>query len=405
LRVANLGWGGDFLGFSASMTAESSPSLHSKDHPFPARLTERRRLSKPGSEKDTQHFVVDITGSGLHYKCGDSLGVFPSNDPALVDEVLQLLACDGGEPVTLPKETAPRPLREALLHRLALAAPTKKNLQAFHDLTPEADEKARLHNLIQNTKPEELHAYLEQREFIDLLVEYPGAKFSAQALVEQLRKLQPRLYSIASSPVLHPHEVHLTVAIVRYQTNSRARHGVASSHLADRAPLHAPVVPVFVSHSHFGLPEDHARDIIMVGPGTGIAPFRAFTQERIAKNAPGRSWVFFGDQRRAFDYLYEDEWENWRAAGKLARLDLAFSRDQAHKIYVQDRMQENAAELWVWLKNGAVFYVCGDAKRMAKDVDLALHDIIARQGGLDPAQAAEYVKLMKKEKRYQRDVY
>jgi sulfite reductase (NADPH) flavoprotein alpha-component len=387
------------------MTAEFSPSAFSKDHPFPARLTERRRLSKPGSEKDTQHFVVDIAGSGLHYKCGDSLGVFPSNDPALVDEVLQLLACEGGEVVLLPKETAPIPLREALLRRLALAAPTKKNLLAFHDLTAEADEKARLHNLIQNTKPEELHAYLEQREFIDLLIEYPGAKFSPQALVDQLRKLQPRLYSIASSPVLHPHEVHLTVAIVRYQTNNRARHGVATTYLADRAPLHAPAVPVFVSHSHFGLPEEHARDIIMVGPGTGIAPFRAFTQERIAKNAPGRSWVFFGDQRRAFDYLYEEEWENWRAAGKLARLDLAFSRDQAHKIYVQDRMQENAAELWAWIKNGAIFYVCGDAKRMAKDVDLALHDIIAKQGGLEPAQAAEYVKLMKKEKRYQRDVY
>jgi sulfite reductase (NADPH) flavoprotein alpha-component len=259
--------------------------------------------------------------------------------------------------------------------------------------------------LIQNTKPEELHAYLDQREFVDLLIEYPGAKFSPQAWVDQLRKLQPRLYSIASSPVLHPHEIHLTVAIVRYQTNNRARAGVATTYLADRAPLHAPAVPVFISHSHFGLPEDPARDIIMVGPGTGIAPFRAFTQERIAQNAPGRSWVFFGDQRRAFDYLYEEEWEGWRAAGKLARLDLAFSRDQAHKIYVQDRMQENAAELWAWIKNGAIFYVCGDAKRMAKDVDLALHDIIARQGGLEPAQAAEYVKLMKKEKRYQRDVY
>jgi sulfite reductase (NADPH) flavoprotein alpha-component len=162
---------------------------------------------------------------------------------------------------------------------------------------------------------------------------------------------------------------------------------------------------VFVSHSHFGLPEDPARDIIMVGPGTGIAPFRAFAQERLAQKTPGRMWVFFGEQRRAFDYLYEEEWEAWRAAGGLARLDLAFSRDQAHKIYVQDRMQENAAELWAWLQGGAAFYVCGDAKRMAKDVDLALHDIIAREGGMVAAQAAEYVKQMKKEKRYQRDVY
>jgi sulfite reductase (NADPH) flavoprotein alpha-component len=205
--------------------------------------------------------------------------------------------------------------------------------------------------------------------------------------------------------VVYPHEVHLTVAVVRYETNGRKRSGVTSTFLSDRARANEPVVPVFVSHSHFGLPEDHARDIIMVGPGTGIAPFRAFAQERVARSSPGRMWVFFGDQRRAFDYLYEEEWEAWRAAGKLARLDLAFSRDQKNKIYVQDRMQENATELWAWLKNGAIFYVCGDAKRMAKDVDLALHDIIAIQGAMEHDQAAEYIKQMKKDKRYQRDVY
>jgi sulfite reductase (NADPH) flavoprotein alpha-component len=259
--------------------------------------------------------------------------------------------------------------------------------------------------LLVNSRPEELLAYLEQREFIDLIEEYPSARFTPQAFIDQLRKLQPRLYSIASSPLLHPHEIHLTVAVVRYQTNGRSRIGVCSTFLSDRTPMHEPVLPVFVSHSHFGLPEDDARDIIMVGPGTGIAPFRSFVQERLARGATGRSWVFFGDQRRAFDYLYEEEWEAWRAGGKLARLDLAFSRDQAHKVYVQDRMQENAAELWAWLKAGAAFYVCGDAKRMAKDVDLALHDIIATHGGMDAAAAADYVKLMKKEKRYQRDVY
>ncbi len=387
------------------MTAEHSTHGYSKDRPFHARLTERRRLSKPGSEKDTQHFVVDISGSGLTYKCGDSLGVFPTNDPSLVDAVLQALRLTGDEPVLPPKDTQPLPLREALLHRFSLSQPTKKVLQAFHDLTADTGEKSHLHNLLIATKPEELLAYLDQREFIDLLVEYPGAKFTAQAFVDQLRKLQPRLYSIASSPAQHPQEIHLTVAVVRYQTNGRQRLGVASTFLADRAAQHQPMVPVFVSHSHFGLPEDHAKDIIMVGPGTGIAPFRSFVQERLAHKAPGRMWVFFGDQRRAFDYLYEDEWESWRTQGKLARLDLAFSRDQAHKVYVQDRMQESAAELWQWLQNGASFYVCGDAKRMAKDVDLALHDIIARQGGMDTAQAADYVKLMKKEKRYQRDVY
>ncbi|HVU37969.1 MAG TPA: sulfite reductase subunit alpha, partial [Opitutales bacterium] len=359
------------------MTADASSPGYSKDRPFLARLTERRRLSKPGSGKDTQHFVVDISGSGLTYKCGDSLGVFPTNDPAHVDAVLQALQLRGDEPVLPPKDVQPLPLREALLQRFSLAQPTKKVLQTFHDLTAAEDEKARLHNLLNATKPEELHAYLEQREFLDLLEEYPGARFTAQSFVDQLRKLQPRLYSIASSPACHPQEIHLTVAVVRYETNNRPRIGVASTYLADRAPLHQPAVPVFVSHSHFGLPEDHSRDIIMVGPGTGIAPFRAFVQERLARNASGRMWVFFGDQRRAFDYLYEEEWETWHAGGRLARLDLAFSRDQAHKIYVQDRMQEHAAELWAWLQGGAAFYVCGDAKRMAKDVDLALHDIIA----------------------------
>ena len=387
------------------MTADPSSPGFSKDHPFLARLTERRRLSKPGSEKDTQHFVVDISGSGLTYKCGDSLGVFPTNDPAAVDAVLQALKLTGSEPVLPPKDTQPIALREALLHRFSLSQPTKKVLQMLHDLTDAPDEKAHLHNLLTATKPEELHAYLDQREFIDLLVEYPGAKFTAQLFVDQLRKLQPRLYSIASSPAQHPHEIHLTVAVVRYQTNNRPRIGVASTYLSDRAALNQPTVPVFVSHSHFGLPEDHARDIIMVGPGTGIAPFRAFVQERVKHQAPGRMWVFFGDQRRAFDYLYEEEWEAWRADGKLTRLDLAFSRDQAQKIYVQDRMQESAAELWSWLQAGAAFYVCGDAKRMAKDVDLALHDIIATHGQMDAPKAAEYVKLMKKEKRYQRDVY
>jgi len=386
------------------MTAEHSPSAYSKDNPFPAKLTERRRLSKPGSEKDTQHFVVDIAGSGLTYKCGDSLGVYPTNDPGLVDEVLQAMAFRGDELVTL-KSLETVPLREALLKRVSLAAPTKKTLQILHAYATAVDEQARLHNLLQNTQPEELAKYLEEREFLDIFLEYPSARFSPNAFLDLFRKLQPRLYSIASSPVLHPHEIHLTVAVVRYKTNNRQRLGVASTFLADRAAAHTPVVPVFVSHSHFGLPEDHARDIIMVGPGTGIAPFRAFTQERIAKQSPGRSWVFFGDQRRAFDYLYEEEWELWHREGKLAKLDLAFSRDQAHKVYVQDRMQEKAAELWAWIKGGAIFYVCGDAKRMAKDVDLALHDIIAHQGGMDKTAAADYVKAMKKEKRYQRDVY
>jgi sulfite reductase (NADPH) flavoprotein alpha-component len=270
--------------------------------------------------------------------------------------------------------------------------------------TAEAD-KAKLAALLAPEAKDRLAGYLEDREFVDLLAEFPSAKLTPQELVDHLRKLMPRLYSIASSPKLFPAEVHLTVAVVRYESNQRSRVGVATTFLADRAALRQTPVPVFVADSHFGVPADGATDIIMVGPGTGVAPFRAFLQERVATKAAGRNWLFFGDQHRATDYLYEEDWETWQAAGALARVDLAFSRDQSTKVYVQDRMRENAAELWAWLKTGAHFYVCGDAKRMAKDVDVALHDVIAQQGGLDAAAAADYVKQMKKDRRYQRDVY
>jgi sulfite reductase (NADPH) flavoprotein alpha-component len=217
--------------------------------------------------------------------------------------------------------------------------------------------------------------------------------------------LMPRLYSIASSPKVYPQEIHLTVAIVRYETNHRERVGVCTTFMSDRTTVNATPVPVFVSSSHFGPPEDGSIDCIMVGPGTGIAPFRAFVQDRVADGASGRNWVFFGDQKKGTDYLYEEEWTDYLAKGQVQRLDLAWSRDQLTKIYVQDRMRENASELWAWLKAGAHFYVCGDAKRMAKDVDAVLHEIIAEEGGMDSAAATDYIKQLKKDKRYQRDVY
>jgi sulfite reductase (NADPH) flavoprotein alpha-component len=215
----------------------------------------------------------------------------------------------------------------------------------------------------------------------------------------------PRLYSIASSARVFPNEIHLTVAVVRYHMTGRDRVGVCSTFLADRVHVNSTPVPVFVSDSHFGPPADGSKDAIMVGPGTGIAPFRAFVQDRIASGATGRNWVFFGDQKHATDFLYEEEWNDYVAKGAVARLDLAWSRDQLTKVYVQDKMRESGAELWAWLKNGGYFFVCGDAKRMAKDVDTALHDIIAQHGAMTPEQAVEYVKQMKKDKRYQRDVY
>lgn len=389
------------------MSTSDQPSAYTKDNPFPAKLIENRQLNKPGSAKETRHFVVSLAGSGLHYKAGDSLGIFPSNAPAAVEEIIGHLGATGQELVSpaMLKLPAPIPLREALTTRLTLASPTRKIVETLAAKATQDADKAKLTGLLAPESKDMLAAFLDEREYVDLLVEFPSAKLTAQEFADHLRKLMPRLYSIASSPKLFPQEIHLTVAVVRYATNQRERIGVCSTFLADRALIGATPTPVFVSHSHFGPPEDGAKDCIMIGPGTGIAPFRAFLQDRVAAGATGRNWVFFGDQKRGTDFLYEDEWSDYLAKGQLARFDTAFSRDQILKVYVQDRMRENAAELWQWLQTGAYFYVCGDAKRMAKDVDQALQDIIADKGGMTPAAAIEFVKQLKKDKRYQRDVY
>jgi len=378
---------------------------HDKTNPFPARLVDRRRLTAPGGQKETLHFSVSLKGSGLTYTCGDSLGVFPANNPASVDALLKAARLTGEESVLIPKDTAPLSLREALTRRLALNGPTYKFVQLLESRATDPAQKAALAARIAEADPEAKKAWLADREFTDLLEEFPSAPVTAQELAENLRRLMPRLYSISSSPARYPEEIHLTVAVVRYETNGRKREGVCSTYLADRARMEQPDLPVFVANSHFGLPADDNVPVIMVGPGTGVAPFRSFVMDRATRGAKGRNWLFFGDQRRSSDFLYEQEWSEWLKSGALTRLDLAFSRDQAQKVYVQDRMRESAAELWKWLQEGAYFYVCGDAKRMAKDVDLALHEIIAQQGGMSPEAAADYVKALKKADRYQRDVY
>jgi sulfite reductase (NADPH) flavoprotein alpha-component len=378
---------------------------YTKDHPFPALVAENRLLTGPGSEKETRHFVVDLTGSGLAYEAGDSLGIHPSNRPADVAEVIARIGATGGEPVILPRAAGAISLRDALDDKLSLSGPTRKIVEALAARATSPDEKQRLSVLLAPESKEALLAYLHEREFGDLLAEFPSARLGPQELVDQMRRLMPRLYSIASSPKVDPHQIHLTVAVVRYRTHGRERGGVCTTFLADRVKAGTDRVPVFVASSHFRPPEDGSRDAIMVGPGTGIAPFRAFVQERAAVGAKGRNWVVFGEQHRATDFLYEEEWAEHLSRGRLTRLDTAFSRDQATKVYVQDRLRENAAEVWSWISNGAGFYVCGDAKRMAKDVDAALHEIVAGQGGLTPAQAADYVNQMKKSRRYQKDVY
>lgn len=386
------------------MTTPTPASTYNKNNPFLATITENRLLNKPGSAKETRHFVINIAGSGLDYSPGYSLGVFPSNPESLVNELLEAANLDGSSIVKT--KTGEATLRSLLTHDLTLNRVGKKFVKAVAEKLPEGAARAELNAIVEDA--EKLEAFIFDRDCVDVLLQYPGATFTAQELVDSLSRSVPRLYSIASSPAKHPGEVHLTVAIVRYTSHQRAKKGFCSGYLADDAPLHRAEVPVFMApNKHFHLPPDGATDIIMVGPGTGIAPFRAFLEQREINGDRGRNWLFFGDQHRATDFLYEEEFVAWQKSGLLTRLDTAFSRDQAHKIYVQDRMREAGAEIWRWLQNGAYFYVCGDAKRMAKDVHQALIDIVREHGGLDEAAASEYVNttLMKTERRYLRDVY
>jgi sulfite reductase (NADPH) flavoprotein alpha-component len=381
--------------------AEEKEAGYSRKNPFSARLVVNRKLTGEGSEKDTRHFEISLKGSGLTYEAGDALGIMPTNSPELVDEILKALQFDGEEEVSAP-EGDKMPIRLALLREYQVRAPHREflNAMAEHDA---ADQY--LKELINSDVRTELDKFLWGREIIDFLLESPGMKFSAEEFVSLLQKLQPRLYSIASSLKAHPEEVHLTVDTVRYEIHGRKRKGVCSNFLAERAGKETPVLVFIQVSKHFRVPEDGDKPIIMVGPGTGIAPFRAFLEERKASGAKGGNWLFFGAQKSSCDFFYKEELETYQRDGVLTRLDTAFSRDQNHKIYVQTRMMENAKELWSWLEWGAHFYVCGDASRMAKDVDKALHEIVKIAGGRSEEAAGEYIQNLKSDKRYQRDVY
>ena len=283
--------------------------------------------------------------------------------------------------------------------------PSKKVLELFLERAEDANEKAQLTQLLDPEQAQELKAYVLTRDWVDLLEEFPSVRLAAQEVVDNLKRLLPRLYSIASSPTLCPDEIHLTVAMVEDDLHGRKRQGVASWFLADRVNLEDAKVPVFVAKSPFGLPKDDGVDAIMIGPGTGVAPFRSFLQERMARKAAGRNWLFFGEQRREFDYFYAQDWEYFQQEGLLTRLELAFSRDQEDKVYVQHKMLECAQELWGWIDSGAHIYICGDSKHMAVDVEKALCQIFIEQGGMDEAQAVQFLKDLRKEKRYQKDVY
>ena len=379
---------------------------YSRKRPFWAKLTRHERLTKPGSGKDTRHLVLELEGSGFTYTPGDSLGAYGSNAPAVVDELIRLLGLDPEWPLT-DSEGDITTLRNTLLRDYTVNRANRKIINGLAERLPQGAQRDQLMDILGNT--DRVREYIETRDYIDVLREFDQAKFeTAEALLAQLTPAAPRLYSIASALEAHPGEAHLCVTVVRYTSHGRPKKGFASGFLADHADLFVQAVPVYVQESRsFRLPHDLARDIIMVGPGTGIAPFRAFIEHRALAGATGRNWLFFGEQHRATDFLYEEELLSWKAKGVLNRLDLAFSRDQPEKIYVQHRMLEQAKELWKWIVNGAYFYVCGDAHNMAKGVHDALIRIAAEQGGLSPEAAAEFVNvtLMRTDKRYLRDVY
>lgn len=356
-------------------------------------------LNGEGSAKDTRHVVFDLAGSGLAYEVGDAFGVFVAVSPELVAWTLAELGADPEMPVE--RGAWRGTLRDALTERFDIARPGDSVVELLIQHAQDTNERSKLKALLDGATD----AVPADPDLLDLLRAFPSARPPLDVLLGSLEDLQPRLYSIASSPRAHPGEAHLTVGVVRYARNGREREGVASTHLAARLAPGAKL-KAFVQPAHgFRLPADASRPVIMVGPGTGIAPFRAFLEERKATAATGPNWLFFGDQHARCDFLYRAEIEAWRADGTLARLDLAFSRDGAGKVYVQDRMRDAGAEIWAWLREGAHIYVCGDASRMARDVDAALQAIVAEHGGMDAAAAKAYVRTLAADRRYQRDVY
>ena len=377
----------------------AAPVKYSRKNPYPSELTERVILNGEGSAKETIHLEFNLEGSGLEYETGDALAVVPHNAEDVVNAIIETTKLVADAPVRIKEQEYT--LKEALTSQFDVTAISLPVLKRYNEIANDT----KLAAMLDPAKKTDLQAYLDGREIIDILNDFPAKEITANALVGIMRKLPPRLYSIASSPKAHPGEVHLTVGVVRYDTHGRQRKGVCSTYLSDRIALGDKADVFVTANKHFKIPADNDAPMIMVGPGTGIAPFRAFVEERKAVGAKGQNWLFFGDQHYLTDFLYQTEWQDYLADGVLTKLDVAFSRDQEEKVYVQDRMRENSKELYAWLEKGASFYVCGDASRMATDVDMALHEIIEKEGCKNKEEAAAYVKKLKTDKRYLRDVY
>ncbi|MDE1163105.1 MAG: oxidoreductase [Acidobacteriaceae bacterium] len=389
-----------------SETATAAPakahSKYTRNQPYQSRVLINDRLTGPESEKETIHIELELE-EGMTYTPGDAVGIVPTNREAQVEANLKVLGFNGTERV-LDHYKVEISLHEALTTRLGIGKLARGSVNQYAKLFGEnvpEDLKA----LLGQENKAAAEEYVWGREFADLAKQFPGAVQNPQELFNVLQRLTPRMYSIASSQAAHPDAVHTTVRVVRYHAHGEDRQGVCSGHMGERAPADA-TLPIFLHENNaFRLPENTDAPVIMIGPGTGIAPFRAFLEHRQALGEKGKNWLIFGEQRRISDFLYEDQWNAMQADGTLTKLDTAFSRDQGKKVYVQDRMQENAAELYAWLEEGAHFYVCGDASRMAKDVETALLDAIAKGANSTLEHATEYLGEMKKAKRYQRDVY
>ena len=378
------------------MSQHTDSSAPTKDNPYQSKLLVNRLLNQ-GSDKETRHFELSLEASGLTYEPGDSLGVIPHNNPGYVDDLLDAVGLTGNEGVEVGESSTF--LRDALVNLLACTVLSKIQVKKFNEIA----NSEKLAGLLEPVNREGFADYLWGRELIDLFIEFPQQGISPDEFIGLLRPMPPRLYSIASSIKAHNEQVHLTVAIVRYDSHDRKREGVCSSYLADRVGETIPCY--FHPNKNFKLPENSDAPIIMVGPGTGIAPFRAFIEERQATGAGGKNWLFFGDRSSKTDYLYGEEWAQYHKDGILTDLDLAWSRDQAEKEYVQHKMLAKGKELYSWLQEGAYFYVCGDASRMAKDVDSALRQIAQSEGAMSEEDANAWVKSLQKGKRYLKDVY
>lgn len=385
--------------------SHQEPSVIDRLHPAIATIKDRYLLTKQGSTKHTFHVTLDISKAPVHFKVGDSIGIYPQNDPILVEHLIKAMKANPEDKITDPRSNTVMSLWNFLSFKANLSRLTSSFLKLFYECDQVHDKKNTLHRLLQQENKPLLTQYLASHDPLDLIKEYQEVNAPLQDLCAQFGPLLPRFYSVASSQLLNKNQVDLTVALFTFTHQGEQRYGVGSHFLCHLATPNATPVPIYVQPAHhFTLPSDDNMPIIMVGPGTGVAPYRAFMQERIFKGASGKNWLFFGERNRKSDYFYEDEFEKMRTDGKL-RLSLAFSRDQNEKIYVQNRMYENAKDLWAWLLEGAFFYVCGDAHRMAKDVEHTLQRIAQEQGNMSEEASKAYVKSLRAQKRYLADVY